>query len=103
LPFDDQAFDIVATNKVMHHIPNWLDALNEIHRLLTPRGYLIYSDLVFPAFLADIGSALLGGRAGFATKGEIGTFLIERSYSTIHLSNRAFHFAGVFQKGTLSY
>jgi ubiquinone/menaquinone biosynthesis C-methylase UbiE len=98
LPFDDHAFDIVATNKVMHHIPNWLEALDEIHRVLAPGGYLIYSDLVYPTFFADIGSALVGALAGFPTKDKISDFLVVRSYSTIYLSNGAVNFNGVFQK-----
>ena len=97
LPFDDHAFDIVATNKVMHHIPNWIDALEELHRVLAPGGYLIYSDLVYPTFLANIGSALLSNRGGFPTKDEISAFLSERSYSRIHLSSGGLQFAGVFQ------
>lgn len=98
LPFDDHTFDIVATNKVMHHIPNWLDALDEIHRVLAPGGHLIYSDLVYPAFLAEIGSALLGARGGFPTKDKISDFLNERSYSTIYRSSKVVSFTGVFQK-----
>ena len=30
LPFDDGEFDIVFTNKVTHHIPNWLEAVAEM-------------------------------------------------------------------------
>ena len=73
-------------------------ALDEIHRVLAPCGYLIYSDLVYPTFLADNGTSLLGDRAGFPTKAKIGSFLRERSYSTIHLSNGGLQLTGVFKK-----
>ncbi len=68
LPFEDAEFDIVATNKVMHHIPNWRDAFSEMVRVLRPGGYLIYSDLICPGWLADVVDALVKRQAGFPTK-----------------------------------
>src|SRR4029077_14781759 len=40
LPFDDGYFDIVATNKTTHHIPNWKQAVNEMIRVLKTRWVL---------------------------------------------------------------
>jgi ubiquinone/menaquinone biosynthesis C-methylase UbiE len=52
LDFRDGEFDIVATSMTTHHIPDWERALSEMVRVLRPGGYLIYSDHVFPAWLA---------------------------------------------------
>lgn len=98
LPFNEGYFDIVATNKVMHHISNWQDALLEIDRVLKPGGYLIYSDFVFPALIAKIGSTLIGDRLGFPPAGSIENFLQKRSYEIVYLLSRVVHFSGVFIK-----
>src|SRR5262245_2397262 len=34
LPFDDRRFDIVATNKATHHVPQWSSAIAEMRRVL---------------------------------------------------------------------
>jgi len=54
LDFPDGQFDIVATSMVTHHIPKWERALDEMVRVLRTGGYLIYSDKVFPHWLARI-------------------------------------------------
>jgi ubiquinone/menaquinone biosynthesis C-methylase UbiE len=38
IPFDDACFDIVIANHMLYHIPNRLQALAEIHRVLRPQG-----------------------------------------------------------------
>ncbi len=52
LEFADAAFDVVASSMATHHIPNWEQAFNEMARVLRPGGYLVYSDFVFPSWLA---------------------------------------------------
>lgn len=54
LEFADAAFDVVASRMATHHIPDWERALSEMIRVLRPGGYLIYSDFVFPPWLARI-------------------------------------------------
>jgi len=44
LPFEDGEFDLVATQKTTHHVPNWEAALAEMLRVLKPGGHFIYSD-----------------------------------------------------------
>jgi ubiquinone/menaquinone biosynthesis C-methylase UbiE len=39
LPFDDRRFDIVATNKTTHHVPQWLSAIAEMRRVLKPHAW----------------------------------------------------------------
>jgi ubiquinone/menaquinone biosynthesis C-methylase UbiE len=48
LPFPDDEFDFVYTNKTTHHIPDWRRAITEIVRVLKPGGHLVYSDFVAP-------------------------------------------------------
>jgi len=98
LPFEDEAFDIVFTNKVTHHIPNWPDALAEMLRVLKGGGYFIYSDLVFPALLATLGESMAGNWFGFPTRQALDTFMLKNGLAAIHLSARTVHYEGVFQK-----
>jgi ubiquinone/menaquinone biosynthesis C-methylase UbiE len=48
LPFPDDQFDFVCTNKTTHHIPDWQQAITEMVRVLKPGGHLIYTDFVAP-------------------------------------------------------
>ena len=51
LSFADNSFDLVISQNVFHHIPNWQKAVSEIQRVLRPGGSLIWLDLVFPILL----------------------------------------------------
>ncbi|MDD9946729.1 MAG: methyltransferase domain-containing protein [Myxococcales bacterium] len=46
LPFEDGRFDWVISNGVINLSPNKPKAFSEIHRVLTPGGRLLFSDLV---------------------------------------------------------
>ncbi len=59
LQFHDAEFDIVATSMVTHHMPGWERAFSEMIRVLRPGGYLIYSDLMLPSWLAAAGGRLI--------------------------------------------
>ena len=48
LNFKDSNFDLVLSQNVFHHIPNWQLSVNQIYRVLRPHGYFIWSDLTFP-------------------------------------------------------
>jgi ubiquinone/menaquinone biosynthesis C-methylase UbiE len=98
LPFDPGEFDVVFTNKVTHHIPNWREALAEMMRVIKPGGYFIYSDLVLPSPLAKLGEAVAGNLAGFPTRNEIEVTLKEQGFVIVHRASGPVHFEGVFQK-----
>ena len=51
LPFDDDAFDVVVSRLVFHHLPGALkgQALAEMARVLRPDGRLLIVDLASPA------------------------------------------------------
>jgi ubiquinone/menaquinone biosynthesis C-methylase UbiE len=70
LPFEDERFDIVATNKTTHHVPRWSSALDEMRRVLTPHGYLLYADLIVPSWLAWVLKPV-AGRAGVFTGADL--------------------------------
>ena len=54
LSFEDNCFDLVISQNVFHHIPNWQDAIAEIRRVLRPGGYLIWHDIVFAGLLIKL-------------------------------------------------
>lgn len=58
LTFEDATFDIVTSSMATHHIAHWELAVSEMIRVLKPGGYLVYSDLVFPRWLARAGRIL---------------------------------------------
>ena len=41
LPFDDDSFDVVYSNGVLHHTPNTAAVIREMHRVLRPGGRAI--------------------------------------------------------------
>lgn len=43
LPFNDNHFDHIICSEVLEHIPNYTDFLDEIYRVLKPKGYLSIS------------------------------------------------------------
>jgi ubiquinone/menaquinone biosynthesis C-methylase UbiE len=100
LPFQDNDFSIVLSFGVMHHIPNWLDALKEIKRVLKPKGYLIYFDMLFPKRLAKIGK-LFKHKYGITTIDELDSFIEENNFSTVHSSLSkgffGYHYEAVYQ------
>lgn len=53
LPFPDAAFDVVLSQRVTHHVPDWSRALEEMIRVLRPGGGLAYVDFLLPPRLAS--------------------------------------------------
>ncbi len=98
LPFADGEFDIVATNKVMHHIPGWQRAFLEMVRVLKPNGFLIYNDLVYPKWLAAIGNTLAGNWFGFPTRNVVEKLVESHHLSPVHYSPTATQYEAIFQK-----
>lgn len=56
LPFKDNSFDAILEFAIIHHIPNWRDALKELHRVLKPGGEMILEDLSIETFAGFWGS-----------------------------------------------
>ena len=98
MPFEDYEFDIVSTNKVTHHIPDWEQAVIEMIRVLKPGGHFIYADLVYPGWMAGIGKTVAGNRAGFPTAEALDLLLARHELTNIHRSTSPVHYETVCQK-----
>lgn len=48
LPWDDQSFDVIMSNSLIHHLPDPLPCFQEIRRLLKPGGVVVLRDLFRP-------------------------------------------------------
>jgi ubiquinone/menaquinone biosynthesis C-methylase UbiE len=48
LPFEDESFDVVFSNTILHHIPDPTHMLIEVGRMLRPGGTLLIRDLYRP-------------------------------------------------------
>ena len=98
LPFQDNDFDIVLSFGVMHHISNWTDALQEINRVLKPKGYFVYWDIVYSKWLAKIGK-LFSHKYGMTTMHALNVFIEKTHFFTIHSKlSRFHHFEAVYRK-----
>jgi SAM-dependent methyltransferase len=53
LSFEDSSIDLVLSQNVFHHIPDWEDAIKEISRVLRAGGYFIWLDLTFPKIIKN--------------------------------------------------
>lgn len=49
LPYPDGQFDMVISNSLVHHLPDPLPFLQELRRVLKPKGALFMRDLIRPA------------------------------------------------------
>jgi ubiquinone/menaquinone biosynthesis C-methylase UbiE len=54
LSFADSSIDLVLSQNVFHHIPNWENAIKEINRVLCPGGYFLWLDLTFPKLIRNV-------------------------------------------------
>ena len=55
LDFADATFDLVVDFGIVHHVPNWNDALAEVHRTLKVRGEFLFEDLSVETWERGIG------------------------------------------------
>jgi ubiquinone/menaquinone biosynthesis C-methylase UbiE len=55
LAFADASFDCVIDFGILHHIPNWRDALGEVHRVLKTGGEFLFEDLSVETWERGIG------------------------------------------------
>ena len=55
LAFADASFDCVIDFGILHHIPNWRDALRELHRVLQTGGEFLFEDLSVETWERGIG------------------------------------------------
>jgi ubiquinone/menaquinone biosynthesis C-methylase UbiE len=55
LGFPDASFDLVVDFGIVHHVPNWKDALAEVHRILKVNGEFLFEDLCVETWERGIG------------------------------------------------
>jgi ubiquinone/menaquinone biosynthesis C-methylase UbiE len=84
LPFEDKSFDIILSINVLHHIPNWMDALREINRVLRNGGYLLLAELLFARWTRGISRLYSGQAYGITTIDNLNLFIAKNHYSIIH-------------------
>lgn len=58
LAFDNESFDLVVDFGIIHHIPNWQNALAEVHRTLKTNGEFLFEELSLEAWETGIGRPL---------------------------------------------
>ncbi len=54
LSFQDASFDLVVSQNVFHHLPQWQTAVSEVARVLRPQKFLIWLDLTVPKWAARL-------------------------------------------------
>lgn len=96
LPFPTAGFDIVSTNKTMHHVPEWWLALEEITRVVASGGYLVFADLNAPLALAPLLRPALGHIAGVFTRHDLDCCF--SGLRAVHRRRRWLHYEAVFVK-----
>lgn len=105
LPFADSEFDMVLSFDVLHHIPDWDKALNEISRVLRPEGYYVLNDLALRKFFRIFGG-LVKSSSGFFAVDDIINHLKGNSIEVIYEEKQKIdifirHFSIVSQKGSI--
>ena len=60
LPFVDSTFDLAIDFGIIHHIPNWREALAELYRTLNANGELFFEELPVETWERGIGKPLKG-------------------------------------------
>jgi len=54
LSFQDDSFDLVVSQNVFHHLSKWQTAVEEVYRVLKPKGFLLWLDIAFPGWIARL-------------------------------------------------
>ena len=55
LDFPDASFDLVVDFGIVHHVPNWREALAEVHRVLKVDGEFLFEELSLETWERGIG------------------------------------------------
>jgi ubiquinone/menaquinone biosynthesis C-methylase UbiE len=90
LDFRDGEFDIVATSMMTHHIDGWERAFSEMVRVLRTGGYLIYTDLAFPSWLARAGRRLIPF-IGLPSTGALRSLAVRAGLAAVYEAQRSGH------------
>ncbi|MBT8039770.1 MAG: class I SAM-dependent methyltransferase [Gammaproteobacteria bacterium] len=58
LEFPDSYFDLIVDFGIIHHVPNWKEALAQVHRTLKDQGEFLFEDLSIETWDRGIGIPL---------------------------------------------
>jgi SAM-dependent methyltransferase len=90
LPFEDESFDLVASNYAFHHLADEGKelALSEARRVLVPGGRLVLCDMMFSLSLQPRDRRLLIGKIrAIAARGPAGLLRIIRNAGRVAVGN----------------
>lgn len=54
MPYEDNTFDVVISNSIIHHLPDPLLFFRELNRVLKPQGGIFLRDLIRPVDLETV-------------------------------------------------
>jgi ubiquinone/menaquinone biosynthesis C-methylase UbiE len=74
LPFEDEEFDLVLSQMVLHHISEWEETLREVARVLKTNCFYIFDDAVYTDITGRYLRPLLKGHS-FYSKEEVASIL----------------------------
>jgi len=97
LSFEDGYFDLVVSQNVFHHVPNWKGAVHEVSRVLTTGGYFLWFDLTFPKFIVELFQPFVKNY-GLYTFEAIMSQFVENRLKELHHERSLFAHHLVFQK-----
>jgi len=103
LLFGKGEFDMVLSFDVLHHIPCWDRAIEEINRVLKPKGFYIFNDLAFSRLAARTFGGLLRNYMGVYVVDDIIHHLEGNNLKVVHAEKPKSvmvinHFSMVVQK-----
>jgi ubiquinone/menaquinone biosynthesis C-methylase UbiE len=102
LTFEDASFDLVLSQNVFHHVPDWEAAVREVARVLRPGGYFIWLDLATPRLIKNVLQPLMKNH-GLYTIDEVNSALaesgLERRFYEQTAHGPLVHHHMVWQKG----
>ena len=99
LEFQDAEFEIVASSMATHHIPRWEQAFVEMVRVLRVGGYLVYTDFMFPSWLAAFGRRFIPF-VGIPSKERVDSLAAQSGLSRIHEAHAGLQFDFIWRKSS---
>lgn len=90
-PFDQASFDVVTSISVVEHIPHDTQAIEEMWKLLKPKGQLL---LTLPCAAQSIEQYIDRNEYGLLTPDDDGFFFFQRLYDQNLLEERIFSVTG---------
>jgi ubiquinone/menaquinone biosynthesis C-methylase UbiE len=97
LGFEDGGFDLVVSQNVFHHVPNWKEAVREVSRVIKPGGYFLWLDLTFPKTMVKIFQPFVKNYGLYTFEAIMAQF-VENRFEELNHERSLFAHNLVFQK-----